>query len=230
MSTMAEAMAKIAEINRVEGFDAGEFAVEYTDMETGETRKRLPVVVQIAWFRLKYPDGKIAVSAVPEDGGFTASAKIYANYRDSAECYLAEAQAWRGPDEAKPGVSSREWSQTAAIGIALRNAGFGLQVDATESGDRASSAPETQTAKVYAHILDEDRKINAQKFEAAFYSNPDMRQIEAQSAKKSLPPATADLGGAHTSTAGAARTGQHSGTAIERSGTGYHRIIRVKSY
>lgn len=48
--------------------------------------------------------------------------------------------------------------------------------------------------KVYAHILDEDRKINAQKFEAAFYSNPDMRQIEAQSAQKSLPPATADLG------------------------------------
>ncbi len=46
----------------------------------------------------------------------------------------------------------------------------------------------------YAHILDEDRKINAQKFEAAFYSNPDMRQIEAQSAQKSLPPATADLG------------------------------------
>ena len=147
MSTMAEAMAKIAEINRVEGFDAGEFAVEYTDMETGETRKRLPVVVQIAWFRLKYPEGKIAVSAVPEDGGFTASAKIYANYRDSAECYLAEAQAWRGPDEAKPGVSAREWSQTAAIGIALRNAGFGLQVDAVEPCDGASSAPETQTAE-----------------------------------------------------------------------------------
>lgn len=29
--------------------------------------------------------------------------------------------------------------------------------------------------KVYAHILDEDRKINAQKFEYAFYSNPDLR-------------------------------------------------------
>ena len=28
--------------------------------------------------------------------------------------------------------------------------------------------------KVYAHILDEDRKINAQKFESAFYSNPDL--------------------------------------------------------
>ena len=147
MNTMAEAMAKIAEINRVEGFDAGEFAVEYTDMETGEMRKRLPVVVQIAWFRLKYPEGKIAVSAVPEGGGFAASAKIYANYRDSGECYLAEAQAWRGPDEAKPGVSAREWWQTAAIGIALRNAGFGLQVDATEPVDGASNAPETRTAE-----------------------------------------------------------------------------------
>lgn len=155
MRTMAETMAKIAEINRVEGFDAGEFAVEYTDMETGETRKRLPVVVQIAWFRLKYPEGKIAVNAVPEDGGFTAAARIYANYRDGAECYLAEAQAWRGPDEAKPGVSAREWAQTAAIGIALRNAGFGLQVDAAEPGDRASSTPETQaTAPTPEDILE----------------------------------------------------------------------------
>lgn len=31
--------------------------------------------------------------------------------------------------------------------------------------------------KVYAHILDEDRKINAQKFESAFYSNPDLRNV-----------------------------------------------------
>lgn len=30
--------------------------------------------------------------------------------------------------------------------------------------------------EVYSHILDEDRKINAQKFEAAFYANPDLRQ------------------------------------------------------
>lgn len=31
---------------------------------------------------------------------------------------------------------------------------------------------------IYAHILDEDRKVNAQKFEMAFYSNPDMRPVE----------------------------------------------------
>ncbi|MEG1152442.1 MAG: site-specific integrase, partial [Oscillospiraceae bacterium] len=27
-------------------------------------------------------------------------------------------------------------------------------------------------------ILDEDRKINAQKFESAFYSNPDLRNVK----------------------------------------------------
>lgn len=32
--------------------------------------------------------------------------------------------------------------------------------------------------EVYAHIVDEDRKINAQKFEVGFYSNPDMRLVE----------------------------------------------------
>lgn len=32
--------------------------------------------------------------------------------------------------------------------------------------------------QVYAHILDEDRKVNAQKFEAAFYANPDLREAK----------------------------------------------------
>lgn len=32
--------------------------------------------------------------------------------------------------------------------------------------------------EIYAHILDEDRKVNAQKFEAAFYANADMRSVE----------------------------------------------------
>ncbi len=30
---------------------------------------------------------------------------------------------------------------------------------------------------VYAHILDEDRKVNAQKFETAFYTKPDLRTV-----------------------------------------------------
>lgn len=59
-------------------------------------------------------------------------------------------------------------------------------------GDTGHAGPDMVT-KVYAHILDEDRKINAQKFEAAFYANPDMRQIEAQAVQKSQAPASPDL-------------------------------------
>ena len=35
----------------------------------------------------------------------------------------------------------------------------------------------------HAHILDEDRKINAQRFEEAFYAKPDLRKVEAPSQK-----------------------------------------------
>ncbi|MFR6229168.1 MAG: tyrosine-type recombinase/integrase [Enterocloster sp.] len=40
---------------------------------------------------------------------------------------------------------------------------------------------------IYAHILDEDRKINAQKFEMAFYSNPDMRPVERKLQMENAP-------------------------------------------
>ena len=41
-------------------------------------------------------------------------------------------------------------------------------------------AQATMVTEVYAHIIDEERKINAQKFETAFYANPDMRIVERQ--------------------------------------------------
>lgn len=119
--------AVISKINAVEGFDPEPFAVEYTDLESGETRKRLPVMVQMAWFRLKYPEGKIKTKVASGKDCFVATAKVYPSYKDSDDCYLAEATASRGYLAEKPSVSPREWAQTAAVGIALRNAGFGLQ-------------------------------------------------------------------------------------------------------
>jgi hypothetical protein len=38
--------------------------------------------------------------------------------------------------------------------------------------------------KVYAHILDEDRMLNGQKFEAAFYTNPDFTRREAAAGER----------------------------------------------
>ena len=46
---------------------------------------------------------------------------------------------------------------------------------------------------VYAHILDEDRKINAQKFESAFYANPNLREVHPPEEPKEQAPTTSDL-------------------------------------
>lgn len=134
------ASSALNRIHSVEGFDPGVYAIEYTDLSTGETRKRLPVMAQMAWFRLVYPEGKISVTVNPGKDCFVATARVYPCYKDPVDCFLAEATASRGYDPAKPSVSPREWAQTAAVGIALRNAGFGLQFGAAGE-DAASQAP-----------------------------------------------------------------------------------------
>ena len=88
-----------------------------------------------------------------------ATARVYPSYKDPADCYLAEASASRGEAPDKPSVSPREWAQTAAIGIALRNAGFGLQfamageefesVAPNEFGAGTEPAPVTPIQEAY---------------------------------------------------------------------------------
>ena len=134
----------LEQINAVEGFDPRPFAVDYTDLGIGQTRKRLPVMIQMAWFRLRYPEGKISVEVTQGHDCFVAKARVYPNYKDPVECYLAEATASRGRCQDKPSVSPREWAQTAAVGIALRNAGFGLQFSAAGE-DFSSTAPDEFT-------------------------------------------------------------------------------------
>ena len=126
----AAQMAYLNNIHRIEGFDPTPLAVEYMDMNKQEKRKRLPVMAQMAWFRLKYPEGKISIQVEAVKDHFVATARVYPNYKDSIDCFLAEATASRGYDANNPTVSPREWAQTAAVGIALRNAGFGLQFGA----------------------------------------------------------------------------------------------------
>lgn len=135
------AMEALQKINAVEGFDPSALAVEYTDLNSaggGEKRLRLPVIAQIGWFRLKYPEGRIATTVTAGKDCFVATARVYPHYSAPVDQFLAEATASRGYLADKPTVSPREWAQTAAIGIALRNAGFGLQFGA--AGD-AFDAP-----------------------------------------------------------------------------------------
>lgn len=143
MELKASMLQKLEDINKVEGFNPEVFSVEYTDLNTGEVRKRLPVMIQMAWFRMKYPEGRISVQVTPVRDYFVATARIYPSYKDAVECYLAEATASRGPDPNKPSVSPREWAQTAAVGIALRNAGFGLQFSLAGDEPEGSAVNET---------------------------------------------------------------------------------------
>ena len=118
------------ELNKVEGFDPSQYAYKLADLTTGQTWSRLPVSIQIIWFRLKYPDGKIALESLESTGdGYTASVKVYMDKKDDPDQYLSNATATRFPVADKPEISPMEWAQTAAIGIALRNAGFGLPFD-----------------------------------------------------------------------------------------------------
>lgn len=130
-------LALIHKINEVEGFDPTPLAVEYTDLNSGEKRLRLPVMAQLAWFRLKYPEGRVSTAISPGKDCFIATARIYHHYSDPVDQFLAEATASRGYLPDKPTISPREWAQTAAVGIALRNAGFGLQFGA--AGDTFDS-------------------------------------------------------------------------------------------
>lgn len=53
----ASALELIAKIHQVQGFDPAAFAVDYTDLNTGEVRKRLPIMPLLAWFRMVYTVG-----------------------------------------------------------------------------------------------------------------------------------------------------------------------------
>jgi len=127
-------LEKIKSVNSVEGFYPEELAEQYTDLGSQETRTHLPVSAQVAWFRLKYPDGRIDPNIdYFGNGECVASCKVYADRHDPVDQYLAKNTATRRIDANMPSIPVRDWAITAAIGRALTTAGFGLAFD--HSGD-----------------------------------------------------------------------------------------------
>jgi hypothetical protein len=123
-------MELIGSINKVEGFYPEELAQTYTDLGSSDERMHLAVGKQKAWFRLKYPLGKIDPQVdYYKDGVCVASCRVYADYKDLPEQFLAKNTATRSYDPDKPSIPARDWAITAAIGRALTDAGFGLQFD-----------------------------------------------------------------------------------------------------
>lgn len=108
------------DINRVSNFDP--HALLRQADETDGKRMCLPVTAQIAWFRSKYPHGKIAVESGMDGGVIISKAKVYLDYKDSVEEFLAEGTVARAVQNMDENI--RESCETSAISMVLRNAGF----------------------------------------------------------------------------------------------------------
>ena len=116
----------LAGLNQTHGFDPSVFAEERTDLTTGSSWMKLPTPIKIAWFRLKYPEGRIAVQVTPLKENFMARARVYFNYNDEADAYVSEATAYS---------EKAFWAQSSAIGFALNYAGFGSQYSVFDSNE-----------------------------------------------------------------------------------------------
>lgn len=130
----------INNLNKVEGFDPAAFLRRLTG-ENGEEQFYLDVKYRKLWFRLKYPMGKITKRIVKLENEFAIiESKVYLDRNDPADAYVscAMAQRWRKDDDSY-GMKYVETAETAAVGRALADAGFGIQF--AESGEDQDMNP-----------------------------------------------------------------------------------------
>ena len=117
------------ELNKVEGFNPLDYARQITDA-SGNTSLYLDVQYRKMWFRLANPNGKIVKKICNFDGNLAVvEAKVYLDKNDSEENFVSNAFAQRFADPSNVEYGSRylESAETAAVGRALADAGYGLQ-------------------------------------------------------------------------------------------------------
>ena len=128
----------VAALNRVEGFNPMELARTLTK-EGQEDQLYLDVKYRKLWFRLVHPLGKI-VSSIRSftENMAIVEARIYLDKCDAEENYIANAVSQRfRTNDPNFGDKFLEMAETAAVGRALSDAGFGLQfADVGEENDR----------------------------------------------------------------------------------------------
>ena len=135
-------MTAISELNRVDGFDPSKFMRKLTEVdENGQPSERmyLEVAYRKLWFRLKHPEGAIRKFIREVNDQFAImEARVYLDRRDPEESYIANAIVKRyfHPED-KLGDKYLEIAETAAVGRALADAGFGIQF--TDSSENPES-------------------------------------------------------------------------------------------
>lgn len=127
----------VAALNCVEGFNPMELARTLTK-EGQEDQLYLDVKYRKLWFRLVHPLGKI-VSSIRSftENMAIVEARIYLDKCDAEENYIANAFSQRfRTNDPNFGDKFLEMAETAAVGRALSDAGFGLQfADVGEEND-----------------------------------------------------------------------------------------------
>lgn len=123
-----DANEAVKALNMVEGFEPKNYLRE----ETTEEGKSfyLDTKFRLLWFRLKYPDGKLVKipKALNKDYA-TFEVRVYSHKDDTPDNFLANGFASRYRDDGneKFGLNFVESAETAALGRALKDAGFGTQ-------------------------------------------------------------------------------------------------------
>ena len=97
--------------------------------EGGKVTYYLDVAFRKLWFRLKYPEGKVVKKILKlTEQVAIVEAKVYLNRSDAEENFVSNAFAQKYfSAEDSLGSKYVELAETAAVGRALTDAGFGLQ-------------------------------------------------------------------------------------------------------
>ena len=147
---MYHAVPVVSELNRVKGFDPTRFLRKTKD------GPKLDLSVKKLWFRLKYPNGRIKLSALKiTDQLAIIEARVFFDKNDTQPVSSFTAQT---NNQTTPGGLYIEMAQHNAIDEALSSAGFGIQfVPANES--RRPLVSESEIPKVEAKPIVEEPTV-----------------------------------------------------------------------
>lgn len=125
---MYDEVTEIRNLNKVEGFDPRKY-MRVIQQEGQAGKYYLDVAFRKLWFRLKYPEGKIVKKILKlTDQVAIVEARVYLNRNDAEENFISNALAQKYMTaDGQFGNKFVELAETAAVGRALSDAGFGLQ-------------------------------------------------------------------------------------------------------
>lgn len=132
---MYDEVDEIRNLNKVEGFDPRRY-MRLIQNEGQAAKYYLDVAYRKLWFRLRYPEGKIVKKILKlTEQVAIVEARVYLNRNDEEDNFISNALAQKYMTaDGQFGNKFVELAETAAVGRALSDAGFGLQF-ADREGD-----------------------------------------------------------------------------------------------